>query len=297
MDIEDDCSMLRRWLEIAAVDKSEVVDLVAARASSLVHLHFDGKRLEGDLEATSNALSFMRDHTRWRALLYELCAAHPNDRLLAVTVRRLAECPEFAAEVAAHPRLCALIGSASSLPTFVASIGAQLGGLLRGAAAAQPTLDGIAAAGEVQHFCSQLLLHAPALVGATSAALAAEPGRAHQAGTTHPHAALVEAARAAMGNTAASSHAGPSRRLEMLAAGAPRGSPLLRCLVSVLTAGAISSADVQILREECERGAEGLSALQSPAVLALLLRALFDPSGGAHSDSVARRARRPHSAK
>ena len=52
---------------------------------------------------------------------------------------------------------------------------------------------------------------------------------------------------------------------------------MLNALVSILTAGTISSGDAQKLQKECEGGAS-TAPLMQPTVLRLLLYSLFDPS-------------------
>ena len=58
---------------------------------------------------------------------------------------------------------------------------------------------------------------------------------------------LVEAAAGDMAEAASSGHAQSARRLQLLAAGVPRGAKLLSTLTSVLTAGSLSSADTHTL--------------------------------------------------
>lgn len=261
--LEHHASLMREWLSMAGVEKSEIRSLVAQHLVNKVREHFDSKTLDSLEEepAWLDETHGITSDGRFRTLLYELCVANPECALLKAVVQKLQH-GEHAAEVAAHTGLSALVGSASSLDTFVASLALQLKARLDGHAGAQAALDGIACAGEVQLLCALLLVQ--------SGSLADEPG----------HAEVLEEVAAQMAEAAARSHGQPARRLQLLAAGVPRHSALMSCLISVLTAGAISSADAHHLLEQCQGGAASTAcvALRQPALLLLLLTALFDPA-------------------
>ena len=270
-NLVEHCSLLREWLSLAGVEKAAIRDMVAKQVSELSHQHFDAQKLDA-LEEEPEWLQPMCAERRWRTLLYDLFAANPDCKLLKATVGELSK-GEHASEVAAHPGLLALIGGASSLQAFLGSLGTQLHGRRHGHTM-QEGLDGVACAGEAQFFFAQLLLR--------TAPLATIGFRTH-----------LETAAARMADAAAATHgAAGARRLQLLAAGVPRESALLSSLVSVLIAGVITPADAQTLCTQSEmaisqsemassksapRGVD-LRALRLPAVLRLLLQALFDPA-------------------
>ena len=270
-NLVEHCSLLREWLSLAGVEKAAIRDMVAKQVSELSHQHFDAQKLDA-LEEEPEWLQPMCAERRWRTLLYDLFAANPDCKLLKATVGELSK-GEHASEVAAHPGLLALIGGASSLQAFLGSLGTQLHGRRHGHTM-QEGLDGVACAGEAQFFCAQLLLR--------TAPLAMLGSRTQ-----------LEKAAARMADAAAATHgAAGARRLQLLAAGVPRESALLSSLVSVLIAGVITPADAQTLCTQSEmaisqsemassksapRGVD-LRALRLPAVLRLLLQALFDPA-------------------
>jgi hypothetical protein len=277
-NLVEHCSLLREWLSLAGVEKAAIRDMVAKQVSELSHQHFDAQKLDA-LEEEPEWLQPMCAERRWRTLLYDLFAANPDCKLLKATVGELSK-GEHASEVAAHPGLLALIGGASSLQAFLGSLGTQLHGRRHGHTM-QEGLDGVACAGEAQFFCAQLLLR--------TAPLATLGSRTQ-----------LEKAAARMADAAAATHgAAGARRLQLLAAGVPRESALLSSLVSVLIAGVITPADAQTLCSHSEmaisqsemaisqsemassqsspRGVD-LQALRLPAVLRLLLQALFDPA-------------------
>ena len=217
-DVEAECSLLRQWLG-QALDKEAIREMSAALMTEKVHQHFDAQKLDDDAAAQSELpawLGSMCADAKWRALLYELCVAHPQCELLKSTVRSLSQ-GETASEVQGNARLCAVIGGGSSLQTFVANLEAQLKALRAGQPGAQATLNGMACSGEVEYFTSQLLLRAQPLAGSD-------------------HAALMEQASGAMAEAAASMHGSAARRLQLLAAGVPRNSALMSAMVSILTA-------------------------------------------------------------
>ena len=270
-NLVEHCSLLREWLSLAGVEKAAIRDMVAKQVSELSHQHFDAQKLDA-LEEEPEWLQPMCAERRWRTLLYDLFAANPDCKLLKATVGELSK-GEHASEVAAHPGLLALIGGASSLQAFLGSLGTQLHGRRHGHTM-QEGLDGVACAGEAQFFFAQLLLR--------TAPLATIGFQTH-----------LETAAARMADAAAATHgAAGARRLQLLAAGVPRESALLSSLVSVLIAGVITPADAQTLCTQSEmaisqsemassksapRGVD-LRALRLPAVLRLLLQALFDPA-------------------
>ena len=270
-NLVEHCSLLREWLSLAGVEKAAIRDMVAKQVSELSHQHFDAQKLDA-LEEEPEWLQPMCAERRWRTLLYDLFAANPDCKLLKATVGELSK-GEHASEVAAHPGLLALIGGASSLQAFLGSLGTQLHGRRHGHTM-QEGLDGVACAGEAQFFFAQLLLRTAPLA-------------------TIGFRTQLETAAARMADAAAATHgAAGARRLQLLAAGVPRESALLSSLVSVLIAGVITPADAQTLCTQSEmaisqsemassksapRGVD-LRALRLPAVLRLLLQALFDPA-------------------
>lgn len=255
----DEYALLRGWLG-QALEKDSIRDLAATVVTEKVHQHFDAQRLDDEMAALQEAppwLAAMCMDSRWRALMYELLVANPRCALLQAAVRALSE-SEYAAEVQGNAPLCAAIGGASSMQTFVASLDAQLRALRQGQAGAQATLDGMACSGEAEFFSSQLLLRGKPLLD-------------------HASAGLVEHACGGMAEAAAAMHGKAARRLQLLAAGVPRQSALMNALVTILAEGGVSAGDAQKLREQSERGND-LAALREPAVLRQLLQALFDPS-------------------
>lgn len=259
--VDADCALLREWLSLAGVEKPVIRELAASRLADLVNESFDARAI--DEYATQQArelqwLHAMCANDLWRPVLYELCLAHPQCALLQAAVRSLSQ-GEHAAEVQANPNLCAAIGGTSSLQTFLGALDLQLNAMKQGQPGAQATLDGLAAAGEPEFLCSQALLQSAPLIGAGVSGL------------------FLEQACARMGDAAASTRGQASRRLQLLGAGVPRQSAMLNALVSILTAGTISSGDAQKLQKECEGGAS-TAPLMQPTVLRLLLYSLFDPS-------------------
>ena len=255
--IEEECALLREWLSMAGVPKAEIRELAAKYFTENVHSHFDSQKLNA-LEDIPLWLDAMCGDPRWRTLLYDLYAANSDCLLLNTAVRMLAS-GEHATEVSAHAELCALIGTSSSLQTFASSLSSQLSARLKGRPGAQEALDGVACAGEVQLFSSQLLLRSKALTAL---------GRPQ----------LVEEIAAQMAEAAAAVHGQPGRRLQLLAMGLPRQSALMSCLLSILSAGSISPADAQTLHDQSADDVVAARTLSEPAILELLLQALFDPS-------------------
>ncbi len=272
--VQEDCSLLRRWLHIAAVDEAEVRAMARRKLSEYVDEVFDPAALDEATEGTEPWIEAMLADARWRQLIYEQLSKHPASILLRAVVQAVVARKTHASEVAEHPQLCSLIGGSSSLSTFISSLVTQLRSKRHGAPAAQATLDGVARAGELQLFCSQMLMQAAAC---------GDSGGVGDGGATS--AALLDAARSEMAESAAASHGVASRRLQLLACGVPRGSPLLSTLVSILSAGACSHSDALKLEQLCGQQAADASpashvssGLLEPAVLALLLGSLFDPS-------------------
>ena len=252
--VSEHCSLLREWLSLAGVEKATIRDMVAKHLTEMAHQHFDAQLLDA-IEEEPEWLQPLCVDSRWRELLYDLFVANPDCALLQAAISELSK-GVHAAEVASRPDLLTLIGGASSLQAFLGSLGTHL--VSRRHGGSQEALDGVGCAGEAQFFCAQLLLRSSALADLGCSV-------------------VLEEALAGMAASAAVVHGQPSRRLQLLAEGVPRQSPLLSCLVSVLTAGIISPADAHTLHEQCQRGTE-LSALRQPAILRLLLQALFDPS-------------------
>ena len=255
----DECALLRSWLG-QALDKEAVRELASRVVIERVHQHFDGQRLDEEVATLQEAplwLQGMLSDAQWRALLYELLVAHPRCALLQAVVRALSE-SEHASEVQSNAQLCAVVGGTSSMQTFVATFCAQLSALRQGHAGAQATLNGMACAGEVEFFTAQLLMRTDVLAD-------------------HPSTRLIEQAGGAMAEAATAMHGSSARRLQLLAAGVPRHSSFMSALVSILAADVISSGDAQTLRDQVERGVD-VGTLRQPAILRLLLRALFDPS-------------------
>ena len=170
--VEEHCSLLREWLSIAGVDKAAIRDMVASAVSEKVHQHFESQMLDA-MEEEPSWLAPMCNDPKWRALLCDLCAAHPDCAFLQGIIRSLSK-GEHSAEIATHPGLMWLVGGASSLQAFLGSLGTQLHGRQHGHTA-QDGLDGVGAAGEAQHFCAQLLLRSSPLGELECAAMLEEP--------------------------------------------------------------------------------------------------------------------------
>ena len=255
-----ECSLLREWLSLAGIEKAAIRDMAAAWAMYQVHARFDAARIDEDAMQLREEPAWIRSmiaEARWRPLLCELCVAHPQSALMQATGRTLSE-SEHAAEVQANTSICTIMAGASSMQAFVASVAAQLNSLRQGQAGAQARLDGLTNSGEPEFLHAQLMLRAPPL------ACHAEFG------------GLAEQAAASTARAAARTHGQAYRRLHLLAAGVPRGATLMSSLVSVLTVDGVCSADAHTLDDQCAKGVS-TAALRDPAVLQLLLLALFDP--------------------
>ena len=273
--IDDECALVREWLTLAGLEKAHVREAVAQHLKDQIMHHFDATKLDETVAAAGGLpawVDLMIADARWRPLLLELCAAHPQSQLLTGIVRTLSQ-SEHAAEVQANTALGAVLGGASSMQTFLSSFAAQLNGLRQGQSGAQVRLEGIACAGEPEFLVGQMLLRSPAL-------------------RDHPeYGAHAEQAAAAMAKSAGR-NGQAYRRLHLLSLGVPRVSPLMSALISLLRSAGddfakgnsywidqtISAADAVTLDEQCAANGSSTIALRDPTILKILLQALFDPA-------------------
>ena len=130
---------------------------------SLVSERFDGARVDPLLDAPSppSWLAPLLNEAWSRAMLLDLCAAHPNSLLLKYAAEQLLH-GAHAAEVAAHPALAA-IGGSLSLASFSGFLSTQLGALQAeggGGGAPADAFGRLATSGEAQLLTALLLLEA-----------------------------------------------------------------------------------------------------------------------------------------
>jgi len=194
---------------------------------------------------------------RWRALLCELLELYPTSVLLQFAVKDISE-GEHAAEVASNATVQSAIGASNALPHFLTLLGKHLRARLEHGASADAALHSLACAGEVQMLCAQMMLYsAPA--------------------ASVPHARELHDAATSIVIHAEARHGASCNRLYLLAAGLPRHSTLMSCLLSIFSAGEISTADAITLAQQCKTGPP-VAALRHPRLLALLVNALYNPS-------------------
>jgi len=261
--LESECSLLREWLSLAGLEKTQIREVASVALTEQIHMRFDAAKLDEDaarlLEEKKEPawVQPMITDARWRPLLYDLCVTNPSSALLQSIVRTLSQ-GEHAAEVQANTSLGTVLGGASSMQTYLSSLAAQLNSLRQGQAGAQARLEGLACAAEPDFLVAQMLLRAPGI------ATHAEVG------------AHAEQAAATMALAASRAHGQAFRRLYALAHGLPRGAAMSSALISILTADSVSSADANTLQDQCTKGAS-TSALRDPALLRTLLASVFDP--------------------
>ena len=132
--LNTECSLLREWLSLAGMEKAAIRDMAAEQLAEQVRARFDATKVDEDAaqqQCEPEWVRLMVGDARWRPLLYELCAAHPQSALLQAAVRMLSQ-SEHAAEVQANASLGQILGDASSADTFVSSMAAHLIALQQG---------------------------------------------------------------------------------------------------------------------------------------------------------------------
>ena len=255
--VDEQCSLLREWLSLAGVEKTAIRSMVALQLTDKAFQHLDAQRLDS-LDSEPAWLRAMCSEPRWRTVLYDMCAATPSCVLLQTAVRELSK-GEHATEIAMHPSLRAVIGKASSLQAFTNALALQLGGR-QYEQTSQNALDAVGSAGELQHFSAQLLLSVHLLRQ-----------------TDHPISAVLEQSIARMTHACMLRHRQSACRLQLLASGVPRQSPIMSCMVSILTADYVSPADANLLQELFSQHSPTSDLLRSTQLVQKLLQALFDP--------------------